>query len=242
MPREYPEPSILGILPAYGIYARHVTGLKLSGVQLRFAVREERPAVVLDDVAASRLTGLTAQTATGVPAIVEVINTRKREPDQEFIKDTPYKTTSVTGVTISPQLKVERVTVDQPSPGTPPDSLYSYPTAPSAQHPYRYAIADDAYPRPLTVYRPSFDTILHRSVAAGDSLTFPVNATTLVPGAKLIYSATGLPAGATFDPATRIFTWKPTARQRGSHAVTFTVNDGVLPESTVVTLTVLAAK
>ena len=242
MPREYPEPSILGILPAYGIYARHVTGLKLSGVQLRFAVREERPAVVLDDVAASRLTGLTAQTATGVPAIVEVINTRKREPDQEFIKDTPYKTTSVTGVTISPQLKVERVTVDQPSPGTPPDSLYSYPTAPSAQHPYRYAVADDAYPRPLTVYRPSFDTILHRSVAAGDSLTFPVNATTLVPGAKLIYSATGLPAGATFDPATRIFTWKPTARQRGSHAVTFTVNDGVLPESTVVTLTVLAAK
>ena len=30
MPREYPEPSNFGILPAYGLYARHVRGLTVA--------------------------------------------------------------------------------------------------------------------------------------------------------------------------------------------------------------------
>jgi hypothetical protein len=64
---------------------------------------------------------------------VEVTNTKKREPDREYVKETPYKTTTVTDVAISPSLHVEKVTVDRPSPGTPPDALYAYPTAPSAK-------------------------------------------------------------------------------------------------------------
>jgi hypothetical protein len=73
----------------------------------------------------------------------------------------------------------------------------------------------------------------------GDELKFTVNATSLAADAKLAYSAAHLPAGASFDPATRVFTWTPTMQQAGAHTVTFTVNDGVLPESTEVTLTVL---
>jgi len=239
MPREYPEPSILGILPAYGIYARHVQGLRLNAIQMRFEVEDKRPAVVLDDVTTAHITGLAAPTAPGVATVVEVRNTRKRESEREYVKNTPYLTTDVTGVSVIPSVKIEHVTVDRPSPGTPPDDLYTYPTAPTPEHPYRYAIADDKYPRPLTVYRPIFDSILNRSIAVGDELKFTVKATSLSADAKLAYSAAGLPTGASFDPATRIFTWTPTAQQAGAHTVTFTVNDGVLPESNEVTLTVL---
>jgi hypothetical protein len=40
---------------------------------------------------------------------------------------------------------------------------------------------------------------------------------------------------------TQIFSWTPTPRQVGTHFVTFTVDDGVLPVSTTVTIKVLAA-
>jgi hypothetical protein len=89
------------------------------------------------------------------------------------------------------------------------------------------------------VYRPIFDSILNRSIAVGDELKFTVKATSLAADAKLAYSAAGLPTGASFDPESRIFTWTPTTRQIGAHTVTFTVNDGVLPESNEVKLTVL---
>jgi hypothetical protein len=143
MTREYPEPSMLGILPAYGLYARHVKGLQLNGVTLKYQVEDGRPAVVLDDVSAARFAGLAAMTAPNVPAIVEVTNTRKREPDLEYVKDIPYKTTTVDDVVSPPTLHVERITVDKPAPGTPPDLLYTYPTAPSAAHPYGYSIEED---------------------------------------------------------------------------------------------------
>jgi len=240
MAREYPEPSMLGILPAYGIYARHVKGLKLTGVTLKYKVGDGRPAVVLDDVTDSRFSGLAAPTEHGVPAIVEVTNTKKRAPNQEYLKDTPYKTTTVTNITIDPPLYVEKLSVDRPSPGTPPDSLYAYPTAPSPGHPYAYAIPDDKYPLPLTVYRPSFEPIGAKSVAAGTELQFSVVATTPASAANLNYSATHLPAGASFDPATQVFSWTPGPRQLGARFVTFTVDDGVLPESTTAIIMVSA--
>jgi len=239
MTREYPEPSMLGILPAYGIYARHVRGLKLSDVTLKYKVKDERPAVVLDDVGESRFYGLATPTERGVPAIVEVTNTKKREPDQEYIKDTPYKTTTVKDIFLAPSLHVEKVTVDRPSPGTPPDSLYAYPTAPSLLHPYAFAIPDDKYPPPLMVYRPCFDPIGAKRVSVGSELQFSVVATTPAPVAKLNYAATHLPTGARFDATTRTFSWSPGPRQIGTHMVTLTVGDGVLPESTSVTITVL---
>ncbi len=239
MTREYPEPSIMGILPAYGIYARHVKGLILTNVSLKLKVTDERPAIVMDDVAQSRFSAVAAMTAHGVPAVVEVTDTKKREPDQEYVKNTPYKTTSVSGVMLPRALQVEKVIVDRPSPGTPPDSLYANPTAPSAEHPYALKVDDDKYPLPLTVYRPTFEYIGARSIAVGSQLQFTVAANTPAPGAKLNYSATKLPAGARFDAATQAFVWTPNQRQAGIHVITFMVDDGVLVESATVTITVL---
>ena len=197
-----------------------------------------RPAIVLDDAADLHFNNVSVMTAPGVPAIVKVTNTRKRPADEEYVKEIPYKTTQVTNLVTSPALRTVDVTIDRPSPGTPPDSLYTNPTAPSAAHPYSFAVADDKYPLPETVYRPSFDSIGAKKIAVGEPLQFTVVARSPDANAKLTYSASGLPAGASFDPSTQSFSWTPTKAQAGSHSVKFTVNDGVLPVSTSVTITV----
>ncbi len=153
MPREYPEPSIFGILPSYGIYARHVDGLTTSDIDIHFKLEDERPAVVLDDVQNATFSGFKASVKQGVPVFVTVTNTRKREVDLEYVKETAYKTTTVNGLVTPPGLAVEKVTVDRPAPGTPPDSLYRYPTSPDAAHPYGYEVPDSAYPVPKMVYK-----------------------------------------------------------------------------------------
>lgn len=238
MIREYPEPSILGILPAYGFYARHVRNIHLSGITLKYEVEDKRPAIVLDDAADLRFNNVSVMTASGVPAIVKVTNSKKRPADEEYVKEIPYQTTRVTNLVISPALRAADVTVDRPSPGTPPDSLYTNPTAPSAAHPYSFAVADDKYPLPETVFRPSFDSFGAKKVAVGESLQFTVLARSPDANAKLTYSAANLPDGATFDPSTQSFSWTPTKAQAGSHTVTFTVDDGVLPVSTSVAISV----
>lgn len=47
---DYPEFSMFGELPAWGLYVRHVNGLRLSGVTLRHQEAGFRPAVIFDDV------------------------------------------------------------------------------------------------------------------------------------------------------------------------------------------------
>ena len=151
MPREYPEPSNFGILPAYGLYARHVKGLSVSNVSLTFAVEDGRPAVVLDDVDTARFSGFKAAVKSGVPVFVKVTNTRKRQAAREYVKDEPYKTTTVKNLATPAKMSIQEVTVDRPAPGTPPDALYAYPTAPDLTHPFTYKVADADYPRPATV-------------------------------------------------------------------------------------------
>jgi hypothetical protein len=48
-------------------------------------------------------------------------------------------------------------------------------------------------------------------------------------GQALTYSATGLPAGATFDAVGRTFGWTPSHVQAGTYTVTFHATDGALP-------------
>jgi hypothetical protein len=47
---DYPEFSMFGELPAWGLYVRHVDGLRLDGMTLRHQKVGFRPAVVFDDV------------------------------------------------------------------------------------------------------------------------------------------------------------------------------------------------
>ncbi len=72
---------------------------------------------------------------------------------------------------------------------------------------------------------PRFTDLADRSVAAGQSLSFNVNATDddKEDEGKLKITASGLPKGAKFKGNT--FEWTPTAKQAGSYEVTFTVAD-----------------
>src|SRR6185369_7067600 len=64
-----------------------------------------------------------------------------------------------------------------------------------------------------------------QSVDENRALSFGVSATD-PDGDALTYSASGLPAGASFDAATQQFSWTPDYTQSGTYTVTFTASDG----------------
>jgi hypothetical protein len=68
--KEYPEPSMFGLLPAYGFYIRHAAGIQLSDVKVGYEKEDRRPAFVLDDVKGADFHHVQAQTASGVPGYV----------------------------------------------------------------------------------------------------------------------------------------------------------------------------
>lgn len=70
MESAYPEPSMFGLLPAYGFYIRHVTGLVMDGVDVGVEKDDTRPALVLDDVRDAELEGVRAQKIGTTPTLV----------------------------------------------------------------------------------------------------------------------------------------------------------------------------
>ncbi len=68
-----------------------------------------------------------------------------------------------------------------------------------------------------------------QTVAAGQPLNFTVSATDADAGQTLTFNATNSPAGASFNAATRQFSWTPVAAQGGTFNVTFTVIDNGVP-------------
>ncbi len=69
-PDKYPEYSMFGRLPAYGLYCRHVHGLKLVNVQLQLAGDDKRHAVTLDDVKGATIDGLEASSSAGAVSLL----------------------------------------------------------------------------------------------------------------------------------------------------------------------------
>ncbi len=84
---------------------------------------------------------------------------------------------------------------------------------------------------------PVLTTIPAQSVNEGSSLTFTVTGSD-PDGDSLIYTATNLPTGASFNNLTQVFSWTPTYTQAGTYQPTFTVSDGLLTASQTVTITV----
>ncbi len=66
----YPEPSMFGLLPSYGMYARHVKNLTLVDVNFSYANADERAPVMLDDVSGIEFVRLKAQRNANVPYFV----------------------------------------------------------------------------------------------------------------------------------------------------------------------------
>jgi polygalacturonase len=68
--KEYPEPSMFGLLPAYGFFIRHAKGIELNNVEVGYMQEDRRPAFVLDTVRGIDLNHVKAQKAAGIPTIV----------------------------------------------------------------------------------------------------------------------------------------------------------------------------
>ncbi len=69
LPAKYPEAKMFGDLPAYGLYCRHVKDLRLRDVGLHRETRDERPALICDDVEGLQVTGLTGDSTGESPFI-----------------------------------------------------------------------------------------------------------------------------------------------------------------------------
>lgn len=66
----YPEPSKIGTMPAYGLFARHVKDLEMADVRFTFASEDDRPAMICDDVNGLEIDDFQAQLGQDAPAAV----------------------------------------------------------------------------------------------------------------------------------------------------------------------------
>jgi polygalacturonase len=68
--RGYPEPTIHGTMPSWGMFARHVRNLDVSRVEFRTAREDLRPTVQLDGVAGATFDAVKFPHAAGTPTFV----------------------------------------------------------------------------------------------------------------------------------------------------------------------------
>lgn len=249
LPFEYPEPSILGILPAYGMYARHAEALTLDNVKFSYIKEDTRPAIVLDDTAGVALKDVEAMCAEGVSQVVTITSKCKRRTGLEYIPGEPFFTTTNTDVDFG-SLTHEETIVNMPSPGTPADELCPDMKLPIPENGYTFAESAEDYPLPLTVHRPYFVQLHDMNAKTGEELAFTLQArnpaiaartTADQPEAKitladegLAYGMTDGPDTAAFDEASHEFRFTP--EKAGDVSVTFTLDDGVIPVKKTITI------
>jgi len=87
-PADYPEYSMFGRLSAYGLYCRHVKGLKMFNVQLQLEKPDRRHAVVFEDVEDALVDCLDAPLSPDTGKII-----RLNDVKNVFIRDKHNKTT-----------------------------------------------------------------------------------------------------------------------------------------------------
>lgn len=256
LPEVYPEPSNWGILPAYGIFAKHVDDLTLKNIRISCKVPDGRHVCVFDDASNIRIQNLNAYCSSEISPIAVVTDHFRRHTNAENVPEQPYFTTTVTNLQLDSPMEVQKIEINAPAPGTPQDSLYAYPTVPCMETGYCFHSDTDDYPLPLTVHRPFIHPVGPITTKTGETvsvvLTIRNPATDISDKADdgiiynehvvLNYSVKGavvsqrlycnqLPKGASFDAAKKEFLWTPDADQQGEYTISFTVDDGVIPES-----------
>ena len=257
--------KVESLMETYGVKYKHFTDIRrqISALQmdeaekarrvdtLQYQIEDTRPAIVLDDVSNADLRTVAAKTASGVKAVVKVTNHYKRHVGNEYVPDEPYFTTTCENVKLG-LLSCEQVTVDTPAPGTPADSCYADIRLPIPENGYQFAEKAEDYPLPLTVHRPYFSYIGDQTVKLGETLTLKISARNPANGLRttqkqpeaviealdggLTYGAERLPAGASFDSASHTLTFTPA--KAGTYPITFTLDDGVIPEKKTIRIVV----
>jgi Glycosyl hydrolases family 28 len=75
--KAYPESRDFGRLPAYGLYCRHVTGLRLSHVEFKTGGDEARPSIVCDDVKNLEMDGIRGASIKGTEPVIKLIQSKQ---------------------------------------------------------------------------------------------------------------------------------------------------------------------
>jgi hypothetical protein len=68
--KEYPEPSMFGLLPAWGFFIRHAKGIQFDNVDIGYVKEDRRPAFVVDDVKSIVFRNVNAPKAAGTSEFV----------------------------------------------------------------------------------------------------------------------------------------------------------------------------
>jgi len=64
----YPDPDVFGVMPSWGLFARHAANVQVRGVELRTVAADARPAIHLEDIAGARFRDVVLVTPGGQPA------------------------------------------------------------------------------------------------------------------------------------------------------------------------------
>lgn len=81
--KAYPEPSMFGLLPSYGLFVRHAKNIVIENVDVSYLQEDRRSPVVLQDVAGISFKQFKAQRVDGVPCF------RMKEVTDFSITDCP---------------------------------------------------------------------------------------------------------------------------------------------------------
>jgi polygalacturonase len=112
--REYPDAARFRNLPAYGLYCRHVTGLRVDRATFRVDEPDGRPALVLDDVRGATVRSLMAsESADGAP-----LAWLRASRDCRFDPDVEAKTLRTEGF-VSAKSWTERRRAEETTPARP---------------------------------------------------------------------------------------------------------------------------
>jgi hypothetical protein len=104
----YPEVKTFGpLVPAYGVWARHVKGLKLVNITLHLDSNDRRPAFICDDGKDIELTGWKIPGTSGAPSIIRLENVEKARISDMEVKGSAAVLVRVEGG-ISKDIQVEK--------------------------------------------------------------------------------------------------------------------------------------
>jgi polygalacturonase len=125
----YPEPTMFGTLPAYGMYVRHARGVSMDHIDFSLMRNDTRPPFMLYDVAGAQFEHVKVQVAAGVSAFVlnqvtdfstekvdGIADTRRERIDQDSIAASGLP---APGSTYTPAAPAENVPASANSPIAP---------------------------------------------------------------------------------------------------------------------------
>jgi polygalacturonase len=88
---KYPEPQKFGVIPSYGFFIRHVRGIEMNDVHVKFLDKETRPAIMMSDVDGIIVRNSSFQKSESSPIMVNNDVRNLSIKDCGLLKDTEIK-------------------------------------------------------------------------------------------------------------------------------------------------------